>query len=188
MTLFVWELVGAATLVLVLLFAGAKWARDRRPLIEQGRLDLQQFTQASVSLINDRAIPSAIADFVARNASDATKPHMARWFAARIKDGSLFRDRAAEPVTELGRQFYHAMQELDESQQQLLAQCFAYCLMSSAACDPFRGASIRSIIRFGMFDYRSPHINDPAKARAVVVGYSDSQMTPRRGFRFARAA
>jgi hypothetical protein len=172
---FEWGLVGTAVAALGLLFVGAQWAFERQRVIQQGRVDLQKFTSATVGLINDPKTPNAIAEFLTRNASDATQPYMARWFAARIKDGTLFQEER-EPASDKGREFQQAFRKLDESQKQAFAQCFAYCLMSSAACDPFRATAIRNIIQFGMFEYRTPRVNDTEKARAIVVEYSRSHL------------
>jgi hypothetical protein len=172
MTTLIAVVIGLFVLVLILA-ALATFARARIAVLAQGRADLQQFQTAALRLVKDPDVPQSISDFAERLAPEAGHPRVAIWVAREILNGSLFRV-SDEPRTDQQRQFRNDLANLSKDQLELLGQCFSFCLMSSASTTLLFPKWLRRVLYFGLFEPESRIVNDPAKARAIVVEYSAS--------------
>ena len=65
------------------------------------------------------------------------------------------------------------MNRLSPAQKHSLAQCVAYCLLSSAAAAPLLCVYLRRVMFFGLFQADTRRISDEEKANAIVVEYSN---------------
>ncbi len=180
MTFLVAGVLGVTAIIVA--WIASQWAHRQAAIWRQGQADLQQFTTSAVALMRDKALPQSVAAFVARLSREAGRPRLAFWTVGKLLAGKLA-DPLPPPNNDEQRQFREDMDGLSVPQMRALAQCAAYCLMSSAAATGLFAPYLRAVIQFGLFEPATKRVSDSGKASTIVVEYSN-----RRAYREQRLA
>lgn len=128
---WVWAISAGGAGAVVTIATLAHIAARRSRVLSQGSAYLQQFATAAKFLIEDKTVPDNVVEFVNRIADEAGRRGIAYWVAGEIRSGRLY--DPSPPTTPEGIAFRESLSKLDAKQRQVLAQCMAYCLLSSAA-------------------------------------------------------
>lgn len=82
-------MLGIAALTVIVALAAFHWAKSRTLDLQHGRADLQHFTTAALTLIDDPNLPETVVAFVLRLSNDAGRPFLALWFTHEVLTGKI---------------------------------------------------------------------------------------------------